>query len=146
MKKRKKFFSRPSGGFPVAAVALVLLGLVLWTVASLSERSAAKFRAGSVDTLRVPVFVYVTAPSPSLAGEVVPDSSAMDVVERIFSAGYAAGKAEGRLFSGEGEDNELDGEGEDDIRSEAEVLWRELREGFRDLTDRLLDDGGEEGN
>lgn len=135
MKKRTKYFSRPSGGFPVAAVVLVLLGLVLWTVASLGERSAAKLRAEGVDTLRVPVFVYVAVPDSSLDGEIVPDSSAMEVVERIFSAGYSAGKAEGRLFSVEGED--------DDLRSEAGELWRELREGFRDLADQLLDEGGE---
>lgn len=137
MKKRKNFFSRPSGGFPVAAVALVLLGLVLWTVDSLSERSAAKLRAEGVDTLRVPVFVYVAVPDSSLDGEIIPDSSAMEVVERIFSAGYSAGKAEGRF--------DEPGEEEDDLRSEAEELWQDLKDGFRDLAERLLDEGGDEG-
>lgn len=135
MKKRATKNSLSCGGVPVAAVALVLLGLVLWTVASLGERSAAKLRAQGVDTLRVPAFVYVAVPDPSLDGEVVPDSSAMEVVERIFAAGYAAGRAERGLPESDEED--------EDFRSEAEELWRDLRDGFRDLAERLLDDGDE---
>ncbi len=136
MKKRANRNSLSCGGVPVAAVALVLLGLVLWTVASLGERSAAKLRAQGVDTLRVPAFVYVAVPDPSLDGEIVPDSSAMEVVERIFAAGYAAGRAEGRF-------DDPDEEEDDDFRSEAEDLWQELKDGFRDLAERLLDDGDE---